>query len=351
MKKTKKWVFNTIITSFIIFSFLILCNFIVDPLQHYRKASFYKPFYKKGRYLNPGIAKTYNYNTVIVGTSMVQNFRPTHVNKVLGVKSVKLALAGASAYELGLTLETALRTGKVRHVYFGLDVFSFMGSTTRESQGKGSLPLYLYDDDILNDINYLLSIDTVEFYKYILRANLLGLDEDHLELDNFGYWGNKDSFSRQEVLKDWRSETFNKGFSKEDFNFLNLKNNFDINLQKHFQTYPDVQFDIFFPPYSILVWIDSTQKEIVEEIFQFKKYVIESAAETKNVRVFDFQAIETIVLNLDNYKDVSHYSPSISDFMIKSIADGHFLTNKQTSNSQRIKLSKMINAHAGKYPR
>jgi hypothetical protein len=351
MKKTKNWVFSTIKIIIAIFSFLILCNFIVDPLQHYRKASFYKPFYKNSRYLNPGIAKTHDYNAVIIGTSMVQNFRPTYVDKVCGVNSVKLPLPGSSAYEQGLILDTALRTGKVRRVYFGLDVFAFKGPVTWESNGKGSMPLYLYDDDVFNDLEYLLSIDTVRFYKFILRANIFGIDEEKLEHDNYGYWGNKFDFSREEVLKDWRSATFNKSSPREDFDFLNLKNNFDANLQKHFQAYPDVKFDIFFPPYSILVWIDSKQKGIVEEILKFKKYVIESTAEEKNIRVFDFQTIETIVLNLDNYKDVSHYSPSINEFMIDSISAGRFLTDKQTSNRQQIELSNMIDAHVASYPR
>jgi hypothetical protein len=351
MNNSKKWLYRTLLTVLGIFISIILINYSVDPFQHFRKATFYKPFYKKSRYLNPGIAKTYHYDTVIIGTSMVQNFKPSYVDKVLSVNSVKLPLPGASAYEQSLTLGTALRTGKVKRVLYGLDPFSFNGPPGRFSKGEGSLPFYLYDDDLMNDYKYLLSIDTMVFYKYIIRANLFGKDRRYLELDNYGYWGHRYKFSKEIVIKDWEEASFNRDISINDYDISMLKESFDANFKKHFQDNPDVEFDIFFPPYSVLVWIDTYEKGLVDKILAFRSYVVEFASKQPNVRIFDFQSIGDIVLDLNNYKDVSHYSPSINDFMIDSISTGAHLTDTQKDKINQVKLLNMVHENISRYPR
>lgn len=351
MKNSKIYFYTTIGTTVTILLFIILANFIVDPLQHYRMASFYKPYYKNSRYLNPGLAKTHDYNTVIVGTSMVQNFRPSYIDKLWNVKSIKLPWPGSSSYELGLTLETALRTGKVQRVLFGLDVFSFKGAAARLSNGPGSIPHYLYDDNIFNDLKYLLSIDTLTSLKYIIKANILGKNKRYLEHDNYGYWGHKFEFSKKAVINNWNRAGFNQEFSKEDFKASNLINNFEKNLYIYFKKYPSVQFDVFFPPYSILTWVDSEEKGINKDIFDFKRYVVNRSSNLGNVRIFEFQDIENIITDLDNYKDISHFSPKINDFIIESISEGNYLVEGSLYYKRQNNLSTFIDSFADYYPR
>lgn len=348
---SKKWVYRTIYATLGIILGLMLVNYAVDPFQQYRKATLYKPFYKKGRYINPGIAKTHSYNTVIIGTSMVQNFKPSYIDKVMGVRSVKLPLAGSSAYEQSLSLKTALNTGKVRRVLFGLDVFAFKGDSKRLSGGKGSIPFYLYDDKLYNDYKYLLNIDTVAFYRYIIRANLLGKDERYLDYDNYGYWGHKDKFSKENTIKDWESASFNRRFSMADFEFENLKKSFDENLLTYIKENSHVRFDLFFPPYSILVWIDSHEKGILEDLLKFKQYVVDVSSHEENVRVFDFQSEGSIVLDLNKYKDVSHYSPEINNYIVDSIAQERYLSDDHKNIMVEKELINLVMKNIDKYTR
>ena len=48
-------------------------NFVVDPLQFYRQASFYPPQYSSNqRYQNPALARTQDFDTVVLGTSHME---------------------------------------------------------------------------------------------------------------------------------------------------------------------------------------------------------------------------------------------------------------------------------------
>lgn len=42
----------------------------------------------------------------------------------------------------------------------------------------------------------------------------------------------------------------------------------------------------------------------------------------ENVKIFDFQDIESITFNLDNYRDITHYSKEINEYIIDCIASG-----------------------------
>ena len=69
---------NFIFLSVIPFLLLFAFNFTVDPLQFYRPASFYEPYYSmQQRYQNPGLARNFPYDTVIIGASMSENFVPS----------------------------------------------------------------------------------------------------------------------------------------------------------------------------------------------------------------------------------------------------------------------------------
>ncbi|WP_432820897.1 hypothetical protein [Trichloromonas sp.] len=342
MSNYRKWVHRTLMLILALLLGIMISNFVVDPFQHFRKASFYRTYFKEERYLNPGIAKTFEYDTVIVGSSMIQNFRPSAVDSILNTVSVKLPIPGSSAYEQSLTLDTALRTGKVRRVLFGLDLFSFKGAPKRLSGGEGSIPFYLYDDDPFNDLKYLLSLDTLIFYKYIIRSTLAGRDARKLEMDNYGYWGDRFDFGSVQVLEDWKTGNFNKNAVTADFSVKVLKESFDANFLDHFRANPEVRFDLFFPPYSVLVWLDCREKGLLDDFLLFKQYVVSAVANLDNVQVFDFQAEEKIIADLGNYKDVSHYSPAINELMTRAIAENEYRVDPRSIEAINDRLRALI---------
>jgi len=121
-KKSIKNILLSVGISLFIYATLI---FLIDPIQQYRKASFYKPMFTNQRYLNPGLVKTYDYNMVIIGASETENFNPIYIDKQLDVKTLKISIEGSNIFENELMLETAIKTGKVKKVIYSIDTFAF----------------------------------------------------------------------------------------------------------------------------------------------------------------------------------------------------------------------------------
>ena len=64
-----------------------------------------------------------------------------------------------------------------------------------------------------------------------------------------------------------------------------------------------------------------------EDLIQAKRYFIEKAFEHGAV-VFDFQPAE-LTGDLNNYKDTTHYTPEINDWMVKCFASGEHLVTSE----------------------
>ena len=72
---------------------------IVDPFEIYHRAWFYNPPYasETQMYSGAGVAKSYTYDSIIVGSSMTENCRPSVYDAALGGRFVKLCMnAGQS---------------------------------------------------------------------------------------------------------------------------------------------------------------------------------------------------------------------------------------------------------------
>lgn len=327
-----------------IFLFVLLAaagtiNYIIDPYQVYRKASFYKPIFDNDkyneRYINPGLARNYEYDSVIIGTSMTENFLASEIDQLLHMRTMNLAISGASAYEENQMLQVAIGTGKVKNVIWGIDVFSFRGSPSRLTYDEASTPLYLYDDNILGHYKYLLSSDT------------LGMDIDCLKFpakfnrnfDKRFYWGDKYTFSSTSTINEWKKGEFLNEAERNDYQIEVLKKSIDYNLIPCIRKNPHTKFYLFFPPYSVLAWSDCREKGILADCLKFKKYIFETTKDFKNVELYDFQDEKDITFNLDNYKDPTHYSHDISLRIINSIARKESLVTEKNIDKKILRLN------------
>ena len=105
---------------------------------------------------------------------------------------------------------------------------------------------------------------------------------------------------------------------------------FEANLLPLLRAHPEVRFSLVYPPWSALVWEDFRQRDQVEVSLAFKRGVFDAVHDLPNVALYDFQARSDWVTNLDNYKDIYHFSPRISREMIEAIAKGNFRVTQDT---------------------
>lgn len=83
----------------------------------------------------------------------------------------------------------------------------------------------------------------------------------------------------------------------------------------------------FFPPYSSLYWCNAQNKGYFDEYLQAKEYFVQQVSK-HGVMIYDFQCTEA-TMNLDNYKDTTHYTPEINDWMVECFSNGEYiLTNE-----------------------
>src|SRR6478672_3862893 len=88
-------------------------NFAVDPLQLFRPARLFPAMYSAdSRMQNAGLIRSQEFDTAFMGTSLAIHFRQSDIDRILGVRSLKLAMSGSSSREQSFVLSAALE----RHV-------------------------------------------------------------------------------------------------------------------------------------------------------------------------------------------------------------------------------------------
>lgn len=232
---------------------ITLINWFVDPFMKFRVNKNLKYFYTNAneRYINSGIAKHMEYNTAIVGTSMVENFSITDVNALMHTKSVKLPFSGGSAQEFSILVNHLLAQDKADTIIYGLDYFAYK-NMLKSDDLKGSEPPFpheMYDDSLLSNLKYLIAYNTLKQTWNVLQ-NSYYTQRSKSYLHAF-CWYQECHFNAQVVEDFWqeREETDRKNkYDKKDFNFLVLKKNFDTHTLSIIQAHPNIHFIIFLPP-------------------------------------------------------------------------------------------------------
>jgi len=335
----RNFLFKTLIITLILLSLIAGFNYLVDPLQFYRKAAFYQPSFSiEQRYQNPGLARNYSYDTIIIGSSMTENFVPSYVDKQLGVRSLKLSMSGASAREENLIIQAALNTGKVKNILWGLDYGSLKGAADRVRNEDTPFPYYLYDQHMYNDLPYLLSITTLQSSTTVLREHYQKTPPENANLEYLNNWGSWSKFDRDVLVKMWQDEQENrkagvKLYDKVDGSSAAMQASFDQNILPLIKQNSDVNFIIYYPPYSVLRYrsIYDENPELFYSELQLKRYVFAQLKDCANVKIYDFESDKSLSFNLDKYKDYSHHSQEYNEYIINSIArqDKKYLVTPQ----------------------
>ncbi|HEX9361600.1 MAG TPA: hypothetical protein VF922_08560, partial [Bradyrhizobium sp.] len=100
-------------------------NFVVDPLQLFRPARLFSAMYSPdSRMQDAGLIRSQEFDTVFMGTSLAIHFRQSDIDRLLGVRSLKLAMTGSSSREQSFVLAAALER-RPRRVIWQMDDWIF----------------------------------------------------------------------------------------------------------------------------------------------------------------------------------------------------------------------------------
>jgi len=298
-------------------------NYVVDPFHYYRGLTAINPvFLGSGyqRYLNVGLARHFRYDTVVIGSSVTENFLPSYLAKSWGARAMKLSISGSTAYEQSLILKEALATGQVKHVIWAID-FGFYGGAERVRDDEAPFPYHMYRRLPVSNLEYLLSLSTLEYSLKILKGY------GTADLDALDTWHRRFEFGRAAVLRSWGGDC--GLFARKYRNDIRLpasvldpmRNSVRRNLADLVRSNPNVVFHLFFPPVATLFYIPADGGNLLNAL-PLREAVAEAVGDLPNVRLSDFQTDARLTDALDRYKDLIHFDLATTESVIDSLRDG-----------------------------
>ena len=331
LKKAKSWVALTLTLLVISTALCMAAVYIVDPFEHYRESAIL-PLYDQESYNNPGIARNYDYDAVILGTSMVEMSHPSVID----------ACFGSYTAHMGWQLTHVLDTHELKLAILAVDAYSLMGNPDDDDE----IYDYLWNDDPLDDIHYLLNRDVllVKIPK-MLKNTGKPLDTKR---DDMYQWTDV-VFSKQSVL-DAVTFSAQKEMMPADTNLERSTENIMRHLEPSIREHPETTFKIYMPPYSVGYWYMMTRGGLSEQQYRSRARVCELLLQYPNVEIYDFSSRVEWITDLDSYFDYSHHSSAMSDAIMQAMAAGEnrvLSAEEMDAGSERIRQA--VNAFADEY--
>ena len=316
----KRWCLLTLTALLGLLASVVTLVVIVDPFEIYHRAWFYNPPYESDTqmYSQAGVAKSYTYNSVIIGSSVTENCTPSVYDAALGGRFVKLSMNAGTARDHAKMMEIALRTHDVRRVVYGLDLFAYSLYYTNQ---KAVTPDYLYDDNLLNDVYYLLN-KNVLLDQIPQALSRIGKPDEDASRDSMYYWSPPEMPGEKALraMVNLSSPMPAQGDTARAVELAQL--NLEHNLLPYIRAHRETTFFIFFPPYSLLYWANEAAKGSFEACMAQKQLLGEALLAEPNVAVYDFQTHTDWTENYSLYYDLIHYTASINDAMADAMAQG-----------------------------
>jgi len=315
-------------------------NFVVDPLQLFRPARFYHPMYSNdSRMQNAGLIRSQPFDTVFMGTSLAVHFKQSDIDRIVGGHSVKLAMSGATSHEQSFVLAAALERHP-RRVIWQMDDWIFR--TAPDVDSNPFLPANLYRRNARGFGEYLFSSAMARESLWMVARSVKPLEKTVARLtsgivikfpmaeaddinalapnyDVAGFYNAQRAMAAfVRIVDPVRSIYLAEGYDYDAMVRIFERDAIDL-IEKN----PDVKFDIYFPPYSILQFVAmrDASPATLKIAYDFAAYAFPRLTKFPNVSLHDFRDVREITHDLGNYGDVIHHSPAIDLKILSMIAE------------------------------
>lgn len=337
MNRFKKWFLISAVTVFLMLAAVVGMVVYIDPFFQYHAPLENFPYLVDNQLnQNPGMAKNMEYDSVILGSSMTVNFNTNWFEELLDLQTIKLNYSGAYPKDQSNIMEIIFDSdNQVDAVFLGVDVMTYTGGV---EETKYPIPEYLYDDNYINDIQYIFNKDVV--LNYILRPIA---DPEKTDLATvYASWWTDEYYNKQWVMHNYVQPEKIAQETPKDAYLESVKTNLDVNICPYIEANPDTTFYIFFPSYSILYWNDVICENHLEATMAEYEYIADRMLAYDNVRVFFFPNQDWIVTDLDNYADYSHYHSDINYYMTQCFADGNCEVQTEEEMDEALKKMRQV---------
>ncbi|WP_408072108.1 hypothetical protein [Butyrivibrio sp. JL13D10] len=320
-KKWFTWILILTLSALFLIGGLV---FFVDPFFHYRAPNphfFYKLYDQRSQ--NDGITKHFDYDAIITGTSMSENFRASQFEEGLGCKTIKVVYSGATYKEINDNLLVAYRSGhNPEYVFRPIDYSLMVKDKDALREDMGEYPDWLTNNNPFDDVKYLLNKDVVLRYALpALFSYFNGETPGHTSFDDYSYTDEDNDYGKDYVLlgkKSFKDPEQEVLFADKE-NLKMLEENIEQNVVSIARKHPETKFICFFPPYSMAYWGNLYESGELNEILEYKQAAIKQMLECDNIHIYSFTTHTDITADLSRYRDQAHYDAEVNRYILDTI--------------------------------
>ena len=315
--------------------------FIYDPLHIYHKSWITNDSRIHGnmRLQAAGIINNYDFDSIILGTSMMKGTSSIKASEELNSTFVNLSADGSSVYERRVILNHALKKKKLKHVIYSLDT----GLDLNLKKNNRTLPLkdfdYLYDSNPVNDLKiywnkkFVKCLSTLSTSTECLgsKRSLVrplkwfeSIHNRNKEISGIKNWIENKKGRGKNVythIKKHLNQKPKKSINRYEDRLVKTYTILDEGLLTFVQGNKDVAFHIVFPPYSRFIYALWKNKNPKKYLLYRKtvEYLVQESTKYENMYVYILDDLEYLS-DLNNYRDMRHYNTEMNSVMIDYIA-------------------------------
>ena len=297
-----------------------------------------------------GIIDNADFDSIILGTSMLENTSAKEAGQKLGGKWINLSLSGSDFNERKIVFEYALQRKNIRQIIFSIDAYLLNGD--RENPTSWRVNSNLYSDGLFLQKykRYLNKKMICCARKWSKSKDCVG-DKKDLEtlaqneyrsskkhFGGFVYWGEG---QKDEVIKQYNEYVKNDFRPKSDetkrLDFEGQKIYLQESILQMIKQNPQTEFSLIFPTYPRFFYAlfplleyayhkGRNGAEMFAETKAILKWLVNEVANLDNAKIYGFDDLD-YADNIVNYCDSSHYYFDMNSMQLDAIANGtHILT-------------------------
>lgn len=327
-------------------SFIILLAinlYLYDPAQIFHKPYFRGiTFFDDMRVTARRIIQHYDFDSYILGTSMLQNTFAKEAKKKIGGAWVNISLNGSTFNERAVVLEYLFKHQSPKQILYSLDYL--MSVHTRNN-----MPIELYNDSNGNNLGFyfngrfiLCSLVWSKDKKCVGKSDSEARLEDSIvswvdiedHVGRFGGFENWVKFKNHEQLKDtfktlsqYEASSLKKNSIIDKLNNTRIQKNITKSILKFVEQNQQTQFYFVIPTYSRLRYkLDSRFGDNFLQFQSTLSWFVSELEKYPNATLYGFDDLD-YADEIANYKDLTHYNIDMNSMQLDAIRDKkHILT-------------------------
>ncbi len=336
------------IISAVVLSGFALCAllWLYDPFW-----LFHKPYFRATTYHSDlriqakGIIDNADFDSVVLGTSILENTSAKEAGQKIGGKWINISIAGSDFNERKIVLDYALKRKNIKRVIFSIDNFVLLNGD-REDSTSWRVDSRLYTEGLFWEkfSRYLNKKFIKCARKWSKNPECVGDKNDLETVSQYAYRANKKYFGGMTNWIEWQKDQAVNLYSeyvKNDFrpkseqtkrlNFDEQKRYLQESILQVIRENPQVEFYLIFPPYPRFFYAlfpfgkeyhkGRNGTEIFAEVKWILPYLVSEVANLENTKIYGFDDLG-YADNIANYCDHAHYWLDMNSMQLDAIANG-----------------------------